>query len=142
MRVAGEENAMRIQALVATALLLTACSGQQTEDKVETEADMPFVTANGSPAGVYEVSGADGSVSIVTLYEDGTYSQVTPEGTDAAQGTLQVVDGKTCFRVHRPGAEALCYTESATDEDGTYTVTPDGGEPLTVRPMSAGSGAG
>jgi hypothetical protein len=133
---------MRIHALVAIPLLLTACSAEQAEEAVEPEPVAAFVTANGSPAGVYEVSAADGSVSIVTLYEDGTYSQITPEGTDAAQGTLQVVDGKTCFRVHSPGAEALCYTESAFDEDGTYTATPDGGEPLTVRPLPADSQAG
>ncbi len=127
---------------MATTLLLTACSVEQAEESVEPEPDAAFVTANGSPAGVYEVSAADGTVSIVTLYADGTYSQITPEGTNAAQGTLQVVDGKTCFRVQSPGAEPLCYTESALYEDGTYMATPDGGEPLTVRPMRAGPEAG
>jgi hypothetical protein len=133
---------MRIHTLVATTLLLTACSGEQAAETVEPESDAAFVTANGSPAGVYEVSAADGTVSIVTLNPDATYSQITPEGTDAAQGTLQVVDGKTCFRVHRAGAQPLCYTESALNEDGTYTATPDGGEPLTVKPMPAESQAG
>lgn len=133
---------MRIHALVAPTLLLTACSGQPAEEVVEADADVPFVTANGSPAGVYEVSAADGTVSIVTLNADATYSQITPEGTNPAQGTLQVVDGKTCFRVQSVGAEPLCYTESALNEDGTYTATPDGGEPLTVKPMPVESQAG
>lgn len=133
---------MRIHALVATTMLLAACSGQQAEDTLNTEEDVPFVTANGSPAGIYEVSGADGAVSIVTLNADGTYSQITPEGTNAAQGTLDVVDGKTCFKVHSPGAVPLCYTETAASADGSYTATPDGGEPLTVRPMPADPAAG
>ncbi len=128
---------MRRLAFLATAIALASCSGEQAEQFGEPATAIPFVTANGSPAGTYEVSASDGTMSIVTLNSDGTYSQVTPEGTDAAQGTLEVVDGKTCFRVRSPGAEPLCYTETAAAADGSYTATPDGGEPLTVRPMPA-----
>jgi len=123
---------MRTLALLAPALALAACSGETADTE---PAD--FTTANGTPAGVYEVSAADGSSSIVTINPDGTYSQVTPDGANAAEGTLEIVDEKTCFKVRRAGATALCYTESAPDESGAYTATTDSGLELTVRPYVA-----
>lgn len=123
---------MRTITLLAPALVLTACSGGSADDDT---AD--FTTANGTPAGVYEVSAADGTSSIVTINTDGTYSQVTPDGSNAAEGTLEIVDGQTCFKVRRAGATALCYTESAPDETGAYTATTDSGLELTVRPYMA-----
>lgn len=123
---------MRVHAMMAAGLLLAACSGEQAS----TETD-DFVTANGTPAGVYEVSAADGTASIVTINADGTYSQVTPDGSNAARGTLEVVGEQTCFRVHSPGAVALCYSESAPAADGSYTASTDDGLVLTVRPYVA-----
>ncbi|WAT16880.1 hypothetical protein OZN62_07960 [Aurantiacibacter sp. MUD11] len=115
----------------ALCIVLAACSSEETEPVVETT---DFVTANGTSAGIYEVSAEDGTTSIVTIYADGTYSQVTPDGTQAAAGELSVVDGKTCFRARVAGSQPLCYTETPPDADGAYTATPEGGEPLTVRP--------
>lgn len=123
---------MRGFALLAFGLSLVACAGED----VETEA-ADFVTANGTTAGVYEVSAADGTVSIVTINADGTYSQMTPDGGNAADGILEIVDGQTCFKVRRPGAVALCYTETEPAEDGSYTATTDSGLELTVRPYAA-----
>lgn len=123
---------MRVYALLALGLSVAACSGAQ--DDAETG---DFVTANGTPAGVYEVSAADGTVSIVTINADGTYSQATPDGANAAQGSLEIVDGQTCFKVRQPGATALCYTETEPAADGSYTATTDSGLELTVRPYVA-----
>lgn len=123
---------MRVYALLGLGLALAACSG--AGDEAETG---DFVTANGTTAGVYEVSAADGTVSIVTINADGTYSQATPDGGNAAEGTLEIVDEQTCFKVRRPGATPLCYSESERAEDGSYTATTDNGLELTVRPYVA-----
>ncbi len=129
---------MRGVAIIAATLALAACSGEPAGDDAGTEGEEAVATtANGTPPGVYSVASADGIASIVTLNADGTYSQVTPEGTDAASGTFSVVDGQTCFRVRVAGAEPLCYTESAPGEDGSYTATTDDGLELTVSPMPA-----
>lgn len=125
---------MRNLAMAMAALTMAGCASEPAEEPAGQQESM---TANGTVAGTYEVSGSDGTVSIVTLNADGTYSQITPEGTDAADGTFEVVDGKTCFKQHIIGAEPLCYTESARGEDGSYIATPDGGEPLNVTPVVA-----
>lgn len=123
---------MRKVAFMAPVLVLAACSGESADT-----GSADFTTANGTPAGVYEVSAADGTSSIVTINPDGTYSQVTPDGGNAAEGLLEIVDGQTCFKVRRAGATALCYTESEPDESGAYTATTDSGLELTVRPYLA-----
>lgn len=128
---------MRIHALMVTGLLLGACSGETAET-----ASAEFVTANGTGAGTYEVSSPTGDVSIVTINSDGTYSQMTPDGGNAAEGTLEVVDDKTCFKVRRAGATALCYSETEPDENGAYTATTETGLELTVRPYAATAESG
>jgi len=115
--------------------LLAACSSEPAE---EAAAEAPAVTAaNGSPAGTYEVTAADGTVTTTVLNEDGTFTDTSADGTVIAEGTWAVTDGKTCFTPTTEGAEATCYTESAPAEDGSFTATPDSGDPLTVRPAAA-----
>lgn len=126
---------MRLHPLFATMLVLSACGGEEPVEPDDPSG--PFVTANGSPAGTYRVEGEDGLVSIVTLNPDGTYDQAAPDGSEPSSGTLEVVDGRTCFKVRVAGAEPLCYTESARAEDGSFTATPEGGPPLRVMPMPA-----
>ena len=120
---------MRKLAIWGLVIVLVACSSEQPATEVAS-----FTTANGSPAGKYEYSAADGTTSIMTFNADGTYSQITPDGTHGSNGTVSVVGGKTCFKVHVPGAEPLCYAESERTDDGSFTATPDGGEPLSVKP--------
>jgi hypothetical protein len=112
--------------------LLASCASEQASEEAG-----DFVTSNGSPAGVYEVSAADGSTSIVTINAEGTYSHVTPDGGNAATGTLEVVDEQTCFKVRRPGSVPLCYTEGELAPDGSYSASTDSGVELTVRPYTA-----
>ena len=46
-----------------------------------------------------------------------------------------MADGKTCFDPE--GVEAaMCYTETAPAGDGSFTATPDEGEPVTVKPVA------
>lgn len=128
---------MRSPAIITAICLLAACSGEPQEEAAESETAAPaMTTANGTTAGTYYVAAADGTASLVTINADGTYSQVTPEGTFPAEGTFEIVGGKTCFKVHKVGAVPTCYTETEPTADGSYTATPDGGEPLTVEPYT------
>ena len=129
---------MRKYAIITIISLAAACSQAPAANTDEPESgSTTATTANGSPPGTYYIAAADGTASLVTMNADGTYSQITPEGTFPAQGTFEVVDGETCFKVHQVGAEPTCYTETARAEDGSYIATPDGGEPLTVQPYTA-----
>ena len=100
-----------------------------------------MTAANGSPVGVYEATAADGTVTTTTLNADGTYTDVDAEGATVAEGTWTVTDGKTCFSPTTEGVEAMCYTETAPAADGSFTATPDEGDPLTVRPAAAAPAA-
>ncbi len=126
---------MRNLAILMTTCLIVACSDGSATDTGEAAAPA-VTTANGSPPGTYYVAAADGTASLVTLHSDGTYSQITPEGTYPAQGTFSVVDGLTCFRVRQVGAEPSCYAETERGPDGSYTATPPDGNPLTVTPYT------
>lgn len=128
---------MRGLIMLSASLLMVSCSGEEPAPEI-----IDFVTANGTPAGTYEVSAADGTMSIVTINADGTYSQVTPDGLNPADGTLEVIEGQTCFKVRQVGSTPLCYTETERQADGAYTATTDDGLELTVRPHVAPAEAG
>lgn len=91
-----------------------------------------MVTANGSTPGTYEVTTANGSVSRLALNGDGTYSETNAEGAETERGRWTVTDGKTCFD---PDGDkvAACYAESPVGEDGSYTATREGADPVTVK---------
>jgi len=130
---------MKKLVLVALAASLAACQSEPVEEPVveETAEPAPVVTAaNGSPAGTYEVTAADGTVTSTTINDDGTYVDMDAEGAVIAEGTWATVDGKTCFTPTTEGVEAMCYTESAPVEDGSFTATPDAGDPVTVKPAA------
>lgn len=121
--------------------VLAACSSEPAEEPATEEtaaAEAPAMTAaNGSPAGAYEATAADGSVTTTTLNADGTYTDVDADGKTVAEGTWAVTDGKTCFTPTTEGVEPMCYTETAPAADGSFTATPDEGDPVTVRPAAA-----
>jgi hypothetical protein len=123
--------------------ILAACSSEPAEEPVieepmEEMAEAPAMTAaNGSPAGSYEVTAADGTVTTSTLNADGTYVDMAADGSVLAEGTWTVTGGKTCFTPTTAGEEAMCYTETAPAADGSFTATPAEGDPVTVRPAAA-----
>ena len=117
--------------------VLAACSSEPAEEPVAEETVAAVTAANGSPAGAYEATAADGTVTTTTLNADGTYTDVDAEGTTVAEGTWAVTDGKTCFTPTTEGVTPMCYTESAPAADGSVTATPDEGDPVTVRPAAA-----
>ena len=131
---------MRKIVFLAVPLAVAACSAEEAAEDTIIAPTAEFATANGSPAGTYEVADADGNASIVTLNPDGTYSQITPDGTDSAMGTYFIDGDQTCFKVRTVGSEPLCYVEGPANEDGSYAATVDGIE-LTIRPyVSEASG--
>jgi len=130
--------------LLAGFAALAACGQKQeaaTEDANATvaEADanvaasnaVAMTTANGSAAGTYEVTMKDGSKGQSTLNADGTYVDKDADGSES-KGTWSVAGGKTCFD---PEGDAgpTCYTETSPAADGTFTATPDKGDPVTVK---------
>ena len=133
LREGREEDAMRKLATISAVCVAAACSQGPATD-TETVAR---TTANGSPPGTYLMEAADGTASLVTIYADGNYSQVMPDGSYPSRGTFEVVDGKTCFKVQQIGAEPNCFTESEPDQDGAYTAVLDSGEELTITPYTA-----
>lgn len=142
-------------------LVLAGCSAEQAieqaiEPAVEPAVDQPAAaepevstefasepeaagtaTANGSPPGTFEVTSADGSVAISVVNGDATYTLSTADATLLAEGTWAVTDGNTCFSPTTEGVEAICFTDTAPAADGSFTGTPDMGEPVTVRPVPA-----
>lgn len=133
---------MRKLLLAASILTLAACTGEApapAEEEAVAEAPAPEgVVANGSPAGAYDVTNADGTTMTANINADGTYSDVAADGTVVEEGTYAVVDGKTCFTPTTEGATPMCFTESERAEDGSFTATPDEGDPVTVKPKAAG----
>lgn len=116
---------------------LAACQQQPAEEATPTETAAAPVTANGSPVGMYDATAKDGTVSSTELRADGSYTDTDASGKVTAEGTWAVTDGKTCFSPTTEGAEAMCYTETAPAEDGSFTATPDSGDAITVKPHVA-----
>lgn len=125
---------------IAGLAALVACNQTEAEPEAQptVEEAAAMTTGNGSAPGTYEAVAADGTVTLATLNADGSYSDVI-DGEVVEFGTWAVVDGKTCFT---PAADsegtATCYTESDVAADGSFTATPDEGDPLTVRPAAGG----
>jgi len=93
-----------------------------------------MVTANGSTPGTYEVTMKDGTKSKAVLNADGTYVDTDPKGKET-KGTWNVTGGKTCFDPE--GNEGpSCYSETPVGADGSFTATPDKGDPVTVKKVS------
>ncbi|MBT2134791.1 hypothetical protein KK137_10630 [Croceibacterium sp. LX-88] len=133
---------MRKLIMVMLPLVLAGCNNQPaqpeaTETPTATPEPAALVSANGSPAGTYQVTAKDGTVTTTVLTPDGTYTDTDAKGVVTAQGTWAVVDGKTCFTPTTSGVEPMCYTESTTAADGSFTATPTTGDPVTVRPAPA-----
>lgn len=126
---------------IASIAALAACQSEPAEEPVAeetvTEAPEAVTVANGSAPGTYEATAADGTVMTTVINEDGTYTDSDAEGNVVAEGNWAVVDGKTCFTPTTEGVEAMCFTESEPAEDGSFTATPDEGDPVTVRPAAA-----
>lgn len=134
---------MKKLVLLAGVAALAACSQAEApaEQETPTAEAAPVTVANGTPVGTFNVTAADGTESTTVINADGTYHDNDADGKMTAEGTWAVTDGKTCFTPSTEGAETMCFTESAPAADGSFTATPDKGDPVTVRPASTGESA-
>lgn len=125
--------------LLALVSGIAACQAEPepAPEPVAEEAAPAATVANGSPAGTYEVTAADGSMMTAQINADGTYVDTAADGSTVEEGTWAVTGGKTCFTPTTEGATAMCWTETAPAADGSFTATPDEGDPVTVRPKAA-----
>ena len=132
---------MRKLIFLAAPLALAACAQEaEVEETAVTEEVETAVltTANGTVTPMMgEVMGPDGPQGISSLNADGTYQDMDAEGALVAEGTWEVVDGKTCFTPTTEGADGQCWTESAPAEDGSFTAVSDAGDEVTVTPVAA-----
>ncbi|MXO59563.1 hypothetical protein GRI89_08415 [Altererythrobacter salegens] len=127
--------------LLAGLVAVAGCNqSEPAPEPTETATTAPapvMLTANGSAPGAYTATTPEGTVTTSTLKADGTYTDTDADGKVTAEGTWAVTDGKTCFTPTTEGVEAMCYTESPAGADGTFTATPDKGDPVTVKPAAA-----
>ena len=76
----------------------------------------------------------NGTVTTTVLNADGSYTDSNASGKVTGLGTWAVKDGKTCFTATK-GSDSGCYTEAAPGADGSFTATPEKGDPVTVKPI-------
>jgi hypothetical protein len=130
---------MNKRALGLIVALLAACDrGQPAGGPVE-QADAaspaPAPTSQARP-GTYSVTEIDGTKMTSVLAGDHTYTN-TVHGVRTEAGQWAVVGGRTCFTPSE-GANAYsrCYVDSPIGKDGTFTATPDRGDPITVKKIA------
>jgi hypothetical protein len=120
---------------IATAAL-AACNQSEPADAPADEATaaQPVAApASNATPGTYQVTQADGSTRTTVLGTDHSYTD-TVGGEVVEKGSWATVGGKTCFTPSEgEGAVAMCYSDSPIGEDGTFTATPDEGDPITVK---------
>ena len=83
-------------------------------------------------AGTYEFE-VDGQKTTAVLMPDGMYSD-SVDGEVVESGLWQEdAGGQVCFDPTGDEAPVTCFTAGERAADGTMVVTPDEGEPLTVK---------
>jgi hypothetical protein len=129
----------RMLALGLAMAMLAACDqGETAAGPVERAAAAepePQPTSLASP-GTYSVTEIDGTKMTSVFAADHTYSN-TVHGNKTEAGSWAIVGGRTCLTPSEgEGAVARCYTDSAPGRDGTFTATPDVGDPITVKKIA------
>jgi hypothetical protein len=115
---------------IATLALLAACNQSAPGvDKAQAAAATPAGPHSNAAPGTYTEHRADHSMVITHLEADGTYTNWVA-GAMTESGKWAVENNKTCF--HPTKGEARCGSDGPMGADGSYTVTPDEGEPYTV----------
>lgn len=128
---------------MALGLALAACGGaDEPADETAMPADDMATTAPATsagltelPVGTAEMTMSDGTASTVTISEDGAYEMQPADGL-ATAGIASIENGRLCF--DPSGDEgATCWTASAPDATGSYTVTSEDGNTATITPQAS-----
>jgi len=122
---------MKKMIALASIAVLAACSQAETEAPAveETVAAVESAASEVTP-GTYNVAWDDGTTSVFTLNEDGSYAS-TRDG-ESEEGTSAIVDGKICFSPSVEGAETDCWSNSEVAADGSFTSVSDDGQTVTL----------
>ena len=108
--------------------MLAACNqAAPGVDKAEAAAAPAGPHSNAAP-GTYTHT-ADGHMIITHLESNGTYTDWVA-GEMKESGKWAVEDNKTCYTPDK--GEKRCTSDGPIGPDGSYTATPDKGEPYTV----------
>jgi len=133
---------MKKIALIAGVLALAACAEAEAPEPEPTEevAEAPMAIDGGPLAGSYSTTDSEGTASVWTLAEDGTFTLVT-EGMDPVTGTYTNTPGENgaTFCADPEGEEAgeTCFAISVPAEDGSWTATDPDGNVLNVSRSAA-----
>ena len=119
---------------VTAVALLAACSQAEAPAPEENIADAESVeTAIAGGAGLYETATEDGRMAQTVMREDGTYTDLDPDGAELEKGTYTTEGDRTCFDPEGDD-EAYCYTNGPLGEDGSFSTTRDGADAaITVK---------
>jgi hypothetical protein len=122
---------MKRFAIVLAAMGLAACSNAAPESPPSEAAPVEI------SAGSYDVTQADGTRMISVLDVNGTYVD-TVTGAVVENGTWERKDdGSTCFTpAEGSSGTPTCFATSAAGTDGSFTITPDSGDPMKVKKIA------
>lgn len=126
---------MKTFAMLAAIAALAACNDTGNGDPPLVDETLMATgeSAEGTLPGTYRVTLPDGITGTSMLMEDGTYLDTFDERSES--GTWSEVDGKTCFDPDGDDAPTRCYAIGDPAADGSFTATPDEGEPVRVRKL-------
>jgi hypothetical protein len=118
---------MKLFAIVLAATALAACSNKAPEAPPSEAAPAEI------SAGSYDVTQPDGTRMISVLNANGTYID-TVTGAVVENGTWERKDdGSTCFTpAEGSSGKPTCFTPGEPATDGSFTATPDSGDPIKV----------
>ncbi len=122
---------MKRFAIALGAITLAACSNTAPE---ASQGDTAAVEIS---AGSYDVTQADGSRMISVLNANGSYTD-SVTGAVVESGTWENKDGgSTCFTpAEGSSGKPTCFTFGTTGADGSFTATPDSGDPIKIKKIT------
>jgi hypothetical protein len=117
---------------IAALATLAACGQSKADDTQQAAAEPPAATAPHSNAapGTFVRTAADGTMTILRLQPDGTYSTWVA-GNETETGKWAVKKDHSCYMPD--GGKERCTSDGPIQPDGRFRVTPDEGDPYTLQ---------
>ena len=131
---------------IAACIALAACGSNEAETDDVAVADTSVAapgTTDGTVtssqlAGTYEMTAADGTVTMQRLNSDGTYVD-TVDGTETDRGTYRQQGDQLCYTSETDGTGEECFTGGTPGADGSFEMTGMDGTTSTVRRTGNGT---